>query len=440
MSYINEFRNLNSIISPTPMKYLYSITLANFLFATSGLAQTSITPLPCSDTEITNRHLETNPDALLEKEANELFIRNFIHELNSADNRSHDSTAQYIIPVVLHVFHNGDDGYISLEQAQAGLDVLNADMQGLNADWEDVNPDFEDIKAPLDVQFCLASIDPDGNPTTGVNYYDDSLKMLNEGDLFAHAWDNFKYLNFYIPKYTGGEWSLFTAYAYYPSLSRVEDNLDGVFYSSIRWGYGEHSELEDGQEWASVITHEVGHWLDLRHTFLNGCSEPGDLVDDTPPTTGGTIELEGCFNYDESCGVSTNGENYMDYNHDCKKMFTQGQVDRMTAALHLPARSNLWSEENLDATGCSGNLSTLENNATKDMLTIYPNPATSTLYIELNEIPEQIVIYNNLGEIVQTISEPLLQYNLNVERYASGIYFYQIDFENTSQKGKFIVK
>ncbi|NOQ73781.1 MAG: T9SS type A sorting domain-containing protein [Crocinitomix sp.] len=420
----------------------YFLALLGLLFSINGIAQISKTPLPCSDDAIMKRQLEGNPNALQELAANELFIRNFIQnlKLEGANDRSHDSSAMYIIPVVLHVFHNGDDGMISLEQAQSGLDVLNADMQGLNADWADVDPAFEDVKAPLDVQFCLASIDPEGNPTTGVNYYDDSLKMLNEGDLFAHAWDNFKYLNIYIPKYTGGEWSLFTAYAYYPSIGRVEANIDGVFYSSIRWGYGEHSDLEDGQEWASVVTHEVGHWLDLRHTFENGCSAPGDFVDDTPPTTGGTIEVEGCFNNDESCGVSTNGENYMDYNHDCKKMFTQGQVDRMTAALHLPARSNLWSEENLNATGCSSSFATIENVADNNMLSIYPNPANDFVFIELTEIPEKITIYNSIGEVIMMETNPTKLYQLNVENYAAGIYFYQVDFDDSSEKGKFIVE
>ncbi|PCH85845.1 MAG: hypothetical protein COB88_09275, partial [Flavobacteriales bacterium] len=154
-------------------------------------------------------------------------------------------------------------------------------------------------------------------------------------------------------KYTSGSPSLFTAYAYYPSTTNTNNNTDGIFYSSIRWGYGTHSELALDQDWASVGTHEVGHWINLRHTFENGCSFPGDYVDDTPPTTGGTIELAGCLNNDQSCSVSTNGENYMDYNHDCKKMFTQGQVDRMTAALSLPSRIMLWSQSNLQATGCA---------------------------------------------------------------------------------------
>jgi hypothetical protein len=424
------------------MKRTYLLTLLGLILSSNLMAHPpQAEPIPCSNAEIMNRHLDDDPNAIAEQEANEAFIQEFIRKMyqEQGGDRAHDSTAMYIIPVVLHVFHNGEDGYIDLEEAQTGLDVLNADMQGLNIDWDDVDPEFEDVKAPLDVQFCLASIDPDGNPTTGVNYYDDSLKMLNEGDLFAHAWNNFKYLNIYIPKYTGGEWSLFTAYAYYPSLSRVEDNIDGVFYSSIRWGFGAHSELADGQEWASVVTHEVGHWLDLRHTFENGCSAPGDYVDDTPYTTGGSIEIEGCYNNDESCGESTNGENYMDYNHDCKKMFTQGQVDRMTAALHFPSRSNLWSEENLIATGCIAAPAALPEYIESHIASIYPNPTSSVIHFNLDAAPESIIISNALGAIIQLDQNANLIYTLDVSELPAGMYFYQIDFENMSEKGKFVV-
>ena len=144
------------------MKHTFFIAIANLFFSTTVVAQIA-KPIPCSDTEIMKRHLDENPQALTEREVSEQFIQNYIQQIHQEqrENRSHDSTAQYIIPVVLHVFHNGDDGYIELEDAQSGLDVLNADMQGLNIDWDDVDPAFEGVKAPLDVQFCLATIDPE---------------------------------------------------------------------------------------------------------------------------------------------------------------------------------------------------------------------------------------------------------------------------------------
>ena len=411
-----------------------------FLVAIPGaISQASSLNSPCSDAAILSRHLQQNPKAGFENEQNEIFTEEFIERLiqERSDDRGDEREAQYIIPVVLHVFHNGDDGKINMAQALSGIDILNTDFNGLNTDWNTIDPLFDSLKQTLDIQFCLATIDPDGNTTTGVNYYDDSLAMLNSGDLFQHAWDNYKYLNIYLPKYTGGAPSIFTAYAYYPSTANTNNNTDGVFYSSIRWGYGTHSELSPGQEWASVGTHELGHWLNLRHTFQNGCSTNNDLVDDTPQTMGGTIELTGCYNNDFSCGVATNGENYMDYNHDCKKMFTQGQVDRMTAALQLPSRINLWSQANLVSTGCAEptGIHKYENS----LSSVFPNPAQHHINFEFKVIPSSLTIYNIFGQLVYSEVDLNQTQKIDIRMFEKGVYFYQVNFDNSIEKGKLVI-
>ena len=99
------------------------------------------------------------------------------------------------------------------------------------------------------------------------------------------------------------------------------------------------------------FSHEVGHWLNLAHTFNGGCGG-GDGVADTPPD-GGSAEQECDPSLRQTCSQLENYENFMDYS-DCYKMFTQGQVDRMTAAINSTTggRSYLWQESNLIATGC----------------------------------------------------------------------------------------
>jgi len=324
----------------------------------------------------------------------------------------------------LHVFHNGDDGKIDYAQAQSGIDILNTDFNGLNSDWNTIDPEFDSIKATLDIQFCLATIDPDGNPTTGINYYDDSLAMLNIPNLFQYAWDNYKYLNIYLPKYVYGGPSLFTAYAYYPSTSGSNNNAGGIFYSSYRWGYGTHSELTQGQEWASVNTHETGHWLNLRHTFENGCNSPGDYIDDTPPTLGGTIEVTGCDNNDYSCNVHTNGENYMDYNHDCKKMFTRQQVDWMIAALYLPSRITLWSDSNLIATGCVPPPQNVPETEESNTIHIYPNPTTGIFTIE--GATGIMQVYDITGRLVYSQAVENNKQLITINPLEKGLYVLQI--------------
>lgn len=332
------------------MLMFYKVQLSIFsivcLFFCSIQAQNN---QPCSFEEVMLKNNQNPTQALQNFENNEQFTQAFIKNLRA---QKQNLPSTYVIPVVLHIFHNGADGMISEEQAISSIDVLNADMKGLNDDFNNILPRFDSIKATIDVEFCLATIDPQGNPTNGILYYDNEPAMYNNINLFQFAWDNFSYLNIYLPKYATGGPSIYTAYAYYPDIDNSNNNSDGIVHSSYRWGLGSLSELTTEDDRISIVTHEVGHWLNLRHTFENGCNAPGDFVDDTPPTVGGDPAPSGCNNFGLTCGVPTNGSNYMDYNLDCKKMFTKGQVERMEAALHLPERSPLWSAENLIATGC----------------------------------------------------------------------------------------
>lgn len=396
---------------------------------------------PCSLNSLLDRMDSVLPQSRSElkkeMEKSEQFIQDFI--LYNSSSLKTDS--EYIIPVVLHVFHLADDGKMGLEQALSGLEVLNNDFNGLNDGWNSIEPEFDSIKASLDIRFCLAQIDPEGNPTTGVIYHEDSLAMYNQGNLFQHAWDNYRYLNIYLPKYTEGGPSDFTGYAFFPSLSNVENNTDGIFYSSIRWGYGENSELEPAQDWASVCTHEAGHWLNLFHPFQYGCNENlfGDRVEDTPNTLNNGIELEGCNNNDFSCGVRTNGENFMDYNHDCKKMFTAGQVERMIAALSHSARVNLWSEDNVGLTGCSESFSTVEENNELGC-TLFPNPTRDMLNVTAAARISTVQIFDLSGKLLIDLKFEDSSVEVDMSAFETGIYLLQISGESWNVRRKVLVE
>lgn len=383
----------------------------------------------CGFEEIHRQRLSTDSKYKADVSESESFIREFVTKLKQNRNSIADN---YTIPVVLHVVHKGNDGNMGMAQALSGMKIMNDDFNGLNHDFNDVDPAFESIKATLNINFCLATIDPDGNPTTGVIYYDQLDTTWNQN--INYAWDNYKYFNIFFRKYVHDSLSLFTAYAYFPNTQDADNNTGGVHYSSIRWGYGPHSQLVEGQEWASVNTHEDGHWLALYHIF-DGC-DPGDEVDDTPPAFGGQIAPEGCNNLDFSCGVHTNGENYMDYNIECKKMFTQGQVDRMTAALHLPSRITLWQTENLIATGCYNPLAT----ATSQLKTniIFPNPAINKVNFKINKLPAKITIFDINGKKVFTDFVTEDNYQVDISNFTKGVYFSKIFTSNEVTQSKFI--
>jgi len=411
------------------MKYFQSFALF-ILIQYPVFSQTS--NANCLHQSLIERQSELNPNFEHELEETEKELQKIIRNFDSEEFAAQKNSSTYVIPVVMHVFHWGDDGKMDMEQALSGLELLNQDFNGLNDDWDNIDPEFDEIKGALDITFCLAQIDPEGNPTTGIVYHEDQEAMLNNGDLFQHAWDNYKYLNIYFPKYTGGAPSNFTAYAYYPSTSGSDNNSGGVFYSSIRWGYGNYSELEEGDDWASVCSHELGHWLNLRHTFQGGCDGSGDLVEDTPPCLGGTIELSGCNNNDFTCGVHTNGSNFMDYNHRCKKMFTEGQIQRMEAALYLPSRISLWSLGNLIDTGCEGFFSSTTQNDISSKISIYPNPVKDFINIEVEESIYDLKIINTNGQVVYDARINSSHETLNVSQFTTGIYLFSITTESGS--------
>lgn len=258
-------------------------------------------------------------------------------------------TGGYTIPVVFHIFGNDFAGAtVDNNTIITALQKVNEDFHGLNDDYGTVSSLFQGIRATLDIEFKLAKIDPSGNPTTGINYYPERAGFGNGGgyddQIRQFAWDNYKYMNVYImlDLYDDNSYTN-SGVAWYPDTWMSDNNLARVVYNG-RYLYG-----NTDKEFASVLTHEFGHWLNLAHTFDNECKAPGDNVDDTPATTSnyGTcnVTTEKC----SGAGIP-NAENYMDYS-DCYKMFTQGQVARMVAALDHAARFPLWQDTNLTATG-----------------------------------------------------------------------------------------
>lgn len=255
----------------------------------------------------------------------------------------------YVIPVIFHVFRNNGSSVVPIVQIQRGLDKANEDLNLLNADANSIDPMFTGRKAGINISLELAQLDPGGNATDGVQYYPTSAGFggINMNNTVAsYAWDNYKYLNIYLmlDLYDDGTTNN-SGVAWLPDTWMSNNGLARIVYNYIYLGYGGSSVADP--EFQSVFTHEVGHYLGLSHTFKNFCNAPGDGVDDTPPTQGSA----GCGPNAWSCGNLTNGENYMDYNVSCYKMFTQGQVHKMKEALSHPTRAPLWQESNLQATG-----------------------------------------------------------------------------------------
>lgn len=258
--------------------------------------------------------------------------------------------ATYTIPVVFHVYGTTQSGQsVTYQKIVTALQKVNEDFNGLNSDFNTVESFFQARRGTLNIEFKLAKIDPNGACTTGVVFHNVKSGFGNGGgydaEIQADAWDNYKYMNVYIQNdlYDDGDLTN-SGVAWYPNTSMSDNNLARVVYNGA-YLYGNTSN-----EFASVLTHEFGHFLNLIHTFEGGCTGT-DQVSDTP-IENGNHDL-GCTPGTNCNGDKVNIENYMGYNgaSGCYKMFTQGQINRMLAALQHPARTTLWQNANLTATG-----------------------------------------------------------------------------------------
>ena len=226
------------------------------------------------------------------------------------------------IPVVFHVVYNTTAENISDARILAQLQVLNEDFRRLNSDADGTWPQAADTE----IQFCLATVDPNGNPTTGITRTSTSVTSFGSSNTVKFnssggkdAWPRDSYLNYWVCDLSGG----LLGYAQFPGGSA---STDGVVCDYLYTGtVGSSPPFNLGR----TGTHEVGHWLNLRHIWGDGGCGVDDFVADTPVSDGPNY---GCSPSTVSCSTVDMVQNYMDYSDDaCMNLFTLGQKTRMQA-------------------------------------------------------------------------------------------------------------
>jgi Pregnancy-associated plasma protein-A/Repeat of unknown function (DUF346) len=242
------------------------------------------------------------------------------------------------IPLVVHVVWNTAAQNISDAQVASQIDVLNRDYRRSNPDVSGTPAPFQPLTADARVEFFLATVDPNGAPTSGIERRqttvasfadDDAVKSQATGGM--NAWPADRYLNIWVCQLGGG----LLGYAQFPGGPPA---TDGVVI--LHSGFGTTGTAAPPFNLGRTATHEIGHWLNLNHIWGDdgtGCSGTDNVAD--TPNQGGPNFGKPAFPH-VSCSNGPNGDmfmNYMDYVDDAAMfMFTAGQVARMQAALDGP--------------------------------------------------------------------------------------------------------
>ena len=287
------------------------------------------------------------------------------------------SRSKITIPVVVHIVWNKEEDNISDEQIHSQIVALNRDFQLANDNLDIIPNNFEDIIGNVGFEFCLATVDPEGNPSTGITRTETSRTNVGTmGDTIIYytdlggrdAWNTERYLNIWVAEISDNSGVL--GYASRPGANKAEE--DGVVVHTKC--FGTLGTVEPPYDLGKTTTHEVGHYFNLLHLHGDQATcEDDDLVADTPSQMTNYLGCPDIFTF--SCGSLDLIANYMNWVDDaCTALFTKGQAERMHAALN-GARSGLL-ENNTCLVTTSIPLTTVST------LSIYPNPATDYIYLK----------------------------------------------------------
>tara|TARA_R110000744_G_scaffold325657_2_gene431486 strand:+ start:4106 stop:5092 length:987 start_codon:yes stop_codon:yes gene_type:complete len=269
----------------------------------------------------------------------------------------------YRIPVVVHVVHNGENigngANITYEQVKSQIDVLNEDFRKMaNTNGDGQNPNGTDTQ----IEFFLAEKDPNGAVLTepGIDRIDGGRSEWPKGSFRnpidtslkpISIWPPDHYFNIWTVNFGGFTGRNLLGFAQFPDMSGLDGlneiggsaETDGIVIGYKYFGSSEKGDFPDLMfpfDIGRTTTHEVGHWLGLRHIWGDGDCSADDFCDVTPNAAGPNY---GCPSGQISCETLDMIENYMDYTDDaCMNTFTFDQRDRMHIVLeNSPRRKEL---------------------------------------------------------------------------------------------------
>jgi hypothetical protein len=369
------------------------------------------------------------------------------HELSTAM-AARDTMPNEIItiPVVVHVLYKTNVQNISQQQVISQIDVLNKDYRMANADSGNVPAVFRGIRGDVRLRFCLAQVDPNGYRTTGINrrytnndyfFADDGMKYTAKGGV--DAWDTKRYLNIWVCNIFGRV----LGYGTPPGGPADRDGLV-IMYDVFGTVGNVRAPFNKGR----TTTHEVGHWLGLKHLWGdNDCGDDG--VDDTPRQQ--TFNF-GCPSFPRrtNCSADANGDmfmNFMDYTDDaCMGLFTHGQKKRIRALFASGGVRNPFLRSfGCDSTAAQGgplpDLNPVVPPPTAS-IQVYPNPFTDAVTVYSKEatllLGRNLTLFDAHGRplFIQTLTQAKTRVPLR--HLAAGVYWLQLGDGDARQVYKII--
>jgi hypothetical protein len=340
------------------------------------------------------------------------------------------------IPVYVHVIYNTAQENISDAQIQSQIDVLNEDYRAMNSDKSKTPAEFSGLVSDIEIQFTLAGVTRKYSTKTSWGTRDAMKKSKNGG---VDPIDPARNLNMWVCNIGGG----ILGYAQFPGGSSATDGVvaSPQYFGSSKKGNGFY--LDAPYDLGRTMTHEVGHWLNLRHIWGDGGCGATDYVADTPDSDGPNY---GCPSYPSvACGTNDMTMNYMDYTDDpCMYMFSNGQKERMRA---LFASGGARAAMAGNVANLDGSNSEASVKAGKDFsVNVYPNPADDEAFISINTAGKDVTlkVVDIQGKVVESKSfsgaEGNVEHSLNVSGLKAGIYFVNVIGEGTKETKKLVVK
>ncbi len=330
-----------------------AMSIKKFLLSFLALSSVSYATIAqdhhCGNVAAEKKLLEKNPHLIAP-------IKQLEEYLNNVDLSKLEKTrsGNYVINLVYHVLHNYGAENISDAQIYSDVKALNDNYNKRNADTSNVVSAFKNHIANVGFEFKLANRDPEGNCTNGIDRINTYKTYLADDQSKMNPWNRSVYFNIWVAHTLENVNA--AAYAYKPPTAHNMFWYDGVISRHNYIGSTGTSQ----PDYSKTTTHEIGHCLNLDHTWGStndptvACGDDG--VQDTPETKGHNTCTQAAL-ADQFCnaGIIENTQNYMEYSY-CSYMFTPGQADRMLAALTSPVaqRSSLISAQSQHFAGTDG--------------------------------------------------------------------------------------